>query len=95
MAHKIIWSPGALRELREIAEYISIDSKTYAANVAAKIMSSVDNLELFPLMGRRVPEFNQDDFREILVLSWRIVYRISEYDIEIVEIIHGAQRWRG
>ena len=95
MAHKIIWSPAALRQFKELTDHISIDSETYAANVTSKIIASVENLELFPLMGRRVPEYNQDDYREILVFSWRIVYRIFEYEIELVEIIHGAQRRRG
>ncbi len=95
MAHKIIWSPAALRQFTDLVEYVATDSETYAANVAAKIIAAVESLETFPFLGRRVPEFNQDDYREILVFNWRIIYRVSDYDIELTEIIHGAQRCRG
>lgn len=46
-------------------------------------------------MGRRVPEYDIDEMREILVFKWRVVYHVSDYDVDVIEIIHGAQRWRG
>jgi addiction module RelE/StbE family toxin len=95
MAHKIIWSPEALRQLREISDYISAGSETHANATITKIVDAVRSLETFPRLGRKVPERDRDELREILVLNWRIVYEIAEYDIDILDIIHGAQRWRG
>jgi plasmid stabilization system protein ParE len=41
MAHQIGWSRRALTDLEGIAEYIAIDSPTYAANVVKKILNQV------------------------------------------------------
>jgi addiction module RelE/StbE family toxin len=95
MAYKIIWSPLALDQLEKISDYISKDSDSYAAAVITEMIDSVERLVAFPRIGRRVPESDQDDLREILVRSWRLVYRIGDGRIDVVEIIHGAQRLRG
>ncbi len=95
MAHKIIWSPEALRELRQISDYISSGSEAHANTTITKIVEAVRSLETFPRLGRKVPEADRDELREILVLNWRIVYEISEYDIDVLDIVHGAHRWRG
>jgi addiction module RelE/StbE family toxin len=95
MAHKIVWTGPALRQFDELSEYISRTSELNAESVMRKIISAVRRLETFPMMGRRVPEENVDELREILVFNWRIVYFVSEYEIRILQIIHGAQRWRG
>jgi plasmid stabilization system protein ParE len=94
MAHKIICSTPALQDLKQISDYISNTSVAYANSTTAKIVKAVRSLDMFPRMGRKVPEFDRDELREILVLRWRIVYEVSDYDIEILRIIHGAQRWR-
>lgn len=95
MAHKIIWSPNALAELKQISDHISVSSVTYADSTILKIVESVKLLETFPRMGRRVPETNRDELREILVFQWRIIYELSEFNIDILNIVHGAQRTQG
>jgi toxin ParE1/3/4 len=95
MAYKIICSPDALRELKQISDYISADSETHANTTIAKMIDAVRSLETLPRLGRKVPEKDRDELREILVFGWRIIYEISEYDIDILDIVHGAQRWRG
>jgi len=37
-----------------------------------------------------VPEFEQDEIRELFVGSYRLVYRLGE-SVEILAIIHGAR----
>ncbi|HEX3359099.1 MAG TPA: type II toxin-antitoxin system RelE/ParE family toxin [Tepidisphaeraceae bacterium] len=67
MAHKIIWSPIAIDDLGAIATYISRDSESYAASMIQRIVAGVENLSLFPLMGREVPELHDESIREIIV----------------------------
>jgi addiction module RelE/StbE family toxin len=95
MAHKVIWSPTALSQLRQISDYISLTAESHANSVLTRIVDGTRSLEDFPLMGRRVPESVRDDLREILVIKWRIIYEVSQYDVCILQVIHGAQRWRG
>jgi toxin ParE1/3/4 len=58
----------------EIAAYIARDSPTYAAAVVEKILDITRNLQNFPLLGRIVPESNEESIRERFVYSYRLIY---------------------
>ncbi len=78
MAHRITWSPRAVADVESIATYIDADSPSYARSVVQRIFMAVHNLSEFPLSGRMVPEFDDEYIRELLVYSYRIIYRIAE-----------------
>ena len=88
---RITWSPLSLQNLTEITEYISKDSPLNAPVFVQKIIQSVERLVEFPLSGRKVPEFNNENIREIIFHNYRIVYRIKAKLIEIVLVTHGAK----
>jgi toxin ParE1/3/4 len=88
---EIRWSESAVGDLEEIFNYIAKDSEEYARNIARRIMDNIETVEAFPNLGRIVPEFNKKMIREILVLNYRVIYRIQEKNIEIVRIIHHAR----
>jgi plasmid stabilization system protein ParE len=50
-------------------------------------------LEKFPRFGRVVPEFGQDDLREIIHGAYRLIYQINETEqrIELARIWHAAR----
>ena len=91
MAHKIIWSPIVVEDLEAIAQYISRDSESYAASMVQRIVDAVENLSLFPLIGREVPELNDPDIREIIVQKYRVIYRVEREAIKLGAVIHGAR----
>lgn len=74
MARRIGWSRRALNDLEGIAEYIATDSPTYAGIVVKKIISHTRMLAQFPRAGRKVPEFDDENVRELVVYSYRIIY---------------------
>ena len=41
-----------------------------------------------------VPEFGDDSIRELLVRSYRLVFRVSKKQVLILTLVHGAQRLR-
>ncbi|THB63263.1 MAG: type II toxin-antitoxin system RelE/ParE family toxin [Spirochaetaceae bacterium] len=86
----VIWSDPAILSLKSIFDYIAQDSRFYAQEVVDNIIKETENLDVFPKMGRKVPEKNADEFREIFVYSYRIIYEISE-NIAILNIIHAKQ----
>jgi plasmid stabilization system protein ParE len=45
----------------------------------------------FPLIGRQVPEADDETMREILYSKYRIVYRVEPDRILILMVIHGAR----
>ncbi len=91
MAHRIGWSRRALNDLEGIAEYIAADSPTYAGNVVKKIVSQTKMLAQFPGAGRKVPEFDDDDVRELIVYSYRVIYRVLPNQVLIAAVIHGRR----
>ncbi|MGO2234132.1 MAG: type II toxin-antitoxin system RelE/ParE family toxin [Marinomonas sp.] len=44
----------------------------------------------FPLSGRKVPEYELDQIREVFAGPYRIIYHIMAEQIDIVAVIHGA-----
>lgn len=89
---KIIWSEFAVEDLKSIHDYISKDSKVYAARFVEKIISRVGQLENNPQSGRVVPEFNIETLRELIEGNYRIIYKVNSDFIGIVRVHHSARQ---
>lgn len=48
-------------------------------------------LSRFPRSGRKVPEFDDDNIRELLAYSYRIVYRVQDNEVLVSAVIHGKR----
>lgn len=89
---RINWTFQAKEDLRDIAEYISKDSKLYAKRQVLKIRNSTSILKTQNYLGRIVPEFNEKDIREIFEGNYRIIYKVvSEDRIDILTVHHSAR----
>ena len=91
MASRVTWSGHALRDLENIAEYIAADSPRYAAAVVKKIVTQARMLGRFPRSGRKVPEFEDPNLREVVVYSYRVIYRLMSEEILIAAVVHGRR----
>jgi len=49
------------------------------------------SLRQFARRGRVVWEENDPNIRELLVQSYRLIYRLKGNDVEIINFIHGAR----
>lgn len=88
---KLIWSPDAVKDLEVIADYISMDSERYAVLVVNKLVILVESAAVFPLSGRVVPELENEQVRERFYKSYRLIYRVTEKEIEILRIFHQSR----
>ena len=88
---KIIWTEFAIEDLRSIHSYISQDSKYYADKFIDKLISRIDQLELYPQSGRIVPEFQNESIRELIEGNYRIIYKINPDFIGIARV-HQSSR---
>ena len=70
----IIWSPQSLRNVESIRTYIAQDSPRVAELVVGRILKAVEQLRSFPESGRKVPERNDPEIREVIESPFRIVY---------------------
>lgn len=91
MAHRIRWSNAAIVSFEDICNYIEQFSLPFAKLLAKNINLRVKRLGEHPLMGRRVPEFPDKDYREVIYRDYRIIYRVKEEIVEIGLIWHGAR----
>jgi addiction module RelE/StbE family toxin len=91
MAHRVAWSRRALQDLEEIAEHIGTDSPAYAGNVVKKIVNQTKMLAQFPKAGRKVPEFDDENVRELIIYSYCLIYRLQENSMIVAAVIHGKR----
>ncbi|MDI6804399.1 MAG: type II toxin-antitoxin system RelE/ParE family toxin [Bacteroidota bacterium] len=82
------WSLPAKEDLKQINDFISRDSKYYAKKVSTEIVERSEHLNLYPSIGRIVPEINEKNIRELIIYSYRMIYQISEDEIEILALLH-------
>ena len=90
---QIKWTEKAIKNVQAIFDYISRDSKIYAARYVKALIHSTRKLEQVPRCGRVVPELQDPELREVIYNNYRIVYRIvgENDDVEILAVIHGAR----
>ncbi len=88
---RIVWSEQALSDVEEIRGFIARDAPYFAELFVDRVLEAVERLADFPLSGREVPEFRRSDLREVLLGSYRIVYRVSEEAASIVTVFHTAR----
>ena len=89
---KIDWSQRSISDLQALHDYIAQDSRLYAERFVAKLIRSTEPLADFPELGRRVPEEpEQANVRELVVQTYRIIYRVEAERILIATVLHGSR----
>ncbi len=87
---KVIWSPAALEDIKDIHDYIAKDSVDRAALFIERLIEVTDGLIEFPYSGRVIPEINQTSCREIVFGAYRIMYDIISDSVRIASVVHSA-----
>jgi len=89
---EIKWTAFAIENLNDIGDYIEKDSFHYAKIVVNSLFDSAEILECHPLAGRIVPEFEDNNIRELIRGSYRVVYWVlNENQIDILTVHHSAR----
>jgi len=87
------WSQPAKNDLRQIYDFIARDSRFYAQKVTFEIVKKSEKLNSFPEAGRIVPEMGDNNIRELLIYSYRIIYEISPNKVEVLALIHAKRNF--
>jgi len=90
---RVRWTQRARDDLQEVYDFIARDSFRSAELLVDHIISSTERLSPFPQSGRVLPEFPTLPYREIIVSSYRVIYRHdAERDhVWIVAVMHGRR----
>lgn len=91
---KIKRSPPATEDLREILHFMSKNSPEFSNYFKVSILEKIEFLSRFPQMGRKVPEVDNRNKRELIFQNYRIIYRYFKKKemVEIITIIHGSRQ---
>ena len=89
---RVIWSPLAIERAAEAAAYIAKDSPGGARRWVDDLFAAVATLAQLPERGRRVPDLPRPDIRELLVGSYRVVYRIEPKRVAVLTVRHLRRR---
>lgn len=92
--YRLEWAAVAENDLKQIIDYIAIDSPGNALQVLNKIRQKSSSLYTLPERGRIVPELQGQGiqiYRELIVAPWRIVYRITDTTAFVLSVIDSRQ----
>ncbi len=85
----IRWSARARADVIGIRNFIARDNTVAARRWAAQLIEAVEKAAEMPRMGRKVPEFQREDIREVIRGNYRVVYSIGKRTISVLTIFEG------
>ena len=88
---KVRFTPSARTQFLAAIAYIYRENPTAAVALRHKAEKVLSRLQKFPQSGRRLPEFPDLPFREVVIVPYRFFYRIKEKTVWIVAVWHSAQ----
>jgi toxin ParE1/3/4 len=86
------WAASAEADLQHISDYLSEHTPLHAERLVWSIYRAPEILLRTPLIGR---EGRRAGTRELVLtpLPWILIYVVREETIDVVRVLHGAQRW--
>lgn len=88
------FSSQARDDLEDIVLYIARDNPLAAEAWAQKLIVAAEKAAFLPRAGRVVPELDDPDIREVLVKTYRIIYRIEPARLLVLTVFEGHRRLR-
>ena len=89
----VVWSQASLDSLETIYNFIFQNSPQNAEMVVDTLLNLGDDLAKFPERNPREPLFNDDTIRYFPKWNFKIVYRIEENRILIINIYSTKMNW--
>ncbi|MFN2200810.1 MAG: type II toxin-antitoxin system RelE/ParE family toxin [Caldilineaceae bacterium] len=88
---KIKFTLSARDQFLSGLEYIRQDNPRAARELRKRAEKALARLKRFPKSGRKIPEFPDLPYREVVVPPYRFFYRVREKVVWVVAVWHGAQ----
>jgi plasmid stabilization system protein ParE len=89
---RLEYAPRYFRRLADIRGWIAVDNPAAALRMVTRIRTAVERLATVPAAGRpgRVP-----GTRELTIAGtpYVVPYRVKSDAVQIITILHSAQRW--
>jgi toxin ParE1/3/4 len=87
---RVVWAPEARRRIHEIWHFIALDNPAATDRMITRLVTATEKLARYPHLGRP----GRENSRELVVAGtpFIVVYRIHGEEVQIVTVLHGAQR---
>ena len=89
---KIVWSPLAIEQVKDIANYIALDKVPATQSWIEEVFDSVKRLEEFSESERKVPEIDRENIREIVNGNYRVIYKIENNKVLVLTVKNYRQQ---
>lgn len=93
--HRVLWTRRAEEDLEAVGDYIAADDPVAAERWVVRLIDKARTAGDTPLAGRMVPEIRMDDVREVLLRTYRIIYRVRPKAVVVLTIFEGHRRFPG
>ena len=90
--NEILWTRRAIRDIENIHRYLAQTNIEAARATVSAIRKATQPLTYHAFIGRLG---RREGTRELVVLktSFIVVYRVQENTVQIVRVLHGAQKY--
>ena len=92
--YEIVWARVAENDLKEIIEYIAIDSPTTAHDILEKTRNKASYLYTMPERCRIVTELKDQgvmQYRELILSPWRIMFRVTGMKVYVLSVLDSRR----
>ncbi|HET9555069.1 MAG TPA: type II toxin-antitoxin system RelE/ParE family toxin [Anaeromyxobacteraceae bacterium] len=86
---KVVLTPRAHARLEAIHDFVAAQDPASADRLVAKLHARMAALGSLPRRGRLVPELPGSGLREVVEGHFRIVYRLSGDEVQILTVFDG------
>jgi plasmid stabilization system protein ParE len=86
---RLFWSTNALNDLVRLGEYISNDNAGAANRFVSRLWNRAKTIKNHPRLGRKVPETDREDIRELIEGNHRIIYIVADKAITVIAVVEG------
>jgi len=88
---RVVWTPEALQDRRDIWDYIAQDSEAAAGRMDELFSDAAARLADYPLLGR--PGLIAGTRELIAQENYRLVYEADTATVWILALVHVARKW--
>lgn len=88
---KVLFTPTARRQFLEAVTYIYQDNPQAAVSFRKKAEQTLSRLKKFSESGRKIPEFPDLPYREVILKPYRFFYKVKDKNVWVVAVWHCAQ----
>ena len=88
---RLRWTEQARNDLLQIGRYIAQDKPGAGRAWVQRLRERARDAADMPLMGRKVPELDREDIREVILGGYRLVYRVRTDAMEVLAVFDGRR----